>query len=163
MCPAKLRENYVTNVGEILTLARQHHDKFTSRKKGAYKFENDHGEANMYTLFQFDMSDELKNAILRTIPEEYKDVEPEYLCINRYEPGSYLPVHRDTNGRFWRFHLIFLQSDESHFKIYDEEGHGYMVEEKPGAQCVMPINAPHEVTLIKPHERDKYSLVIAWG
>jgi hypothetical protein len=59
--------------------------------------------------------------------------------------------------------LIFLRSDKSHFKYYDEQGIGHVVDEKPGAYLDMPVHLEHEVTEIGADEQPKYSLVLTWG
>jgi hypothetical protein len=85
------------------------------------------------------------------------------MTINRYDPGDYLLRHKDSLGGYWKFKLIFLQSDQPHFKYYDDQGIDHLVEEEPGALMDMPIHLEHEVTEIGPTERPKYSLVLAWG
>jgi len=74
-----------------------------------------------------------------------------------------LKKHRDSAGGYWKFKLIFLRADAPHFKWYDEDGEGYLVDEEPGMHIDMPVNLPHEVTQIGENERPKYSLALSWG
>lgn len=159
-----LEENYITNSDEIVQQAELEKDKFSSRAKGAVnEFTNRYGESNMHTLYYHDMSDTLKNIITKTIPERDLEIPPDVYCINRYDPGSYLVRHKDMVGNYWKFQLIFLQSDKPHLKIYNKKyPEGKLIEEKPGALFHMPLSLEHEVTLIGEDERPKYSLVAAW-
>lgn len=163
MLPVKLRENYMTNVGEVLDLVYKEDSNFVCRKDGEWKFSNIYGESNMHSLFHFKMSEQLKQAIFKTLPKEEMKIPPSSFTINKYLPGAYLPKHRDSAGSYWKFHLIFLTCDQPHLKVYNEQGEGFLVEEKPGALCEMPIDILHEVTEIGKDERPKYSLVLAWG
>lgn len=163
MLPVKLRKNFVTNVDEILHLVNQHDNKFVSRKEGKYKFENKHGDSNMFSLFDTEMNDELKAAIFKTMPKEEMRIPPSSVTINKYLPGSYLPKHRDCAGMYWKFQLVFLTSEKPHLMVYTEDGQGHLVDEEPGALCEMPIDILHEVTEIGKDEAPKYSLVMAWG
>jgi hypothetical protein len=162
MSQVKLVKNYLTNVDEILELVDQHLDKFSSRSPDATnKFVTQYGPTKMKSLFGFNMSEELMSAIFKTIPDNRKFVDS--VTINRYEPGDYLPRHRDSSGGYWKFKLIFLRSDKPHFTWYDDTGTAHLVDEQPGAHLEMPIHIEHEVTRIDDSERPKYSLVLAWG
>lgn len=164
MCPVALRDNYITNVDEILNLIYKEDDSFVSRKSGEeYEFKNIHGESNMHSLFDFKMSTQLKEAIFKTIPKKEMVLPPSSFTVNKYLPGAYLPKHRDSAGSYWKFHLIFLTCDKPHLKVYEEDGTEWLIEEKPGALAVMPIDIMHEVTQIGQDEKPKYSLVMAWG
>lgn len=157
-----LVSNYCTNVEEILRLVEQESHKFSSREPGAaHEFSTQYGDSRMKTLFYFNMSDELKLAIFKTIPDDIKRVSS--FCINKYEPGDYLRRHKDSAGAYWKFKLVFLQSDRPHFKWYDRDNNGHLVREEPGALLEMPIDLEHEVTLIEADETPKYSLVLAWS
>lgn len=164
MCPVKLKENHITNVDEILNLVYKEDTSFVSRKTGEeYEFKNIHGESNMHSLFHFNMSSQLQQAIFKTIPQELMTIPPSSYTINKYLPGAYLPKHRDSAGSYWKFHLIFLTCDKPHLKVFEENGTEWLIEEKPGALAEMPIDILHEVTEIGQHEKPKYSLVMAWG
>ena len=115
----------------------------------------------MKSLFYFNMSDELKSAIFKTLSAEDKTADA--FVINRYDPGDYLQRHKDSLGAYWKFKLIFLRSDKPHFLWYDKEGKGHLVEETSGSYIQFPINVEHEVTKIGQDERPKYSLVLSWG
>ena len=154
--------NYCTNVEEILRLVEQESNKFSSRAPGAqHEFSTQYGDSSMKSLFYYNMSEDLKLAIFKTIPDDIKRVSS--FCVNRYDPGDYLTRHKDSAGAYWKFKLIFLQSDRPHFKWYDNNNNGYLVEEEAGALLDMPIDLEHEVTLVEADERPKYSLVLAWS
>lgn len=159
-----LIENFITNVDEILSLVSKYEDKFSSRAKGErYQVNLKNGPSNFHSIFHFEMPEDLKEAIFRTMPEEVKIMPPNEYCINRYMPGSYMVRHSDICGSFYKFYLIFLQSDKPHFKYYnDENPNGVLVEEKPGSRFNMPIELEHEVTEITEGERPKISLVMSW-
>ena len=164
MSQVNLVKNYITNVDEILALAEKEADNFSLRQPGtAYNFATSYGESNMKSLFHFNMSKELLEAIFKTLPNADKVPRPDSIVINRYDPGDFLPRHKDSIGAYWKFKLIYLQSDKPHFKWFDKENNGHMVEEEPGALLQMPIDLEHEVTEIGKDERPKYSLVLAWG
>jgi hypothetical protein len=160
-----LEENYVTNYSEIIELAEQHYDKFSGRGKGHfYEFGNDkYGSSEMYTLFQENMSSEIKQAIFKTIRPEELTIPPDRVIINRYDPGSFLVRHKDIVGKHWKFQLIFLRTDKPHLKVYSKNyPEGKLIEEKPGALFHMPLTLEHEVTVIEQDEKPKLSLVLAW-
>jgi hypothetical protein len=162
MCKVKQIENYCTNSSKIIELAEQQLSNFSIREPGTkYEFNTQYGNSKLKSLFHFNMSNELQNAIFETIPEDRRLVSS--YTINRYEPGGFLPRHVDSVGGYWKFKLVFLRTDKPHFKWYDDDGMGYLVDELPGALLDMPINLPHEVTKIEENERPKYSLVLAWG
>jgi len=160
-----LEENYITNVEEIVQLAEEHNSKFANRSEGkfhAFKSEK-YGPSKLFTLFDRDMSKDLKNAITKTIKPEELEIPPSYYLLNRYDPGCFLKRHRDMVGGNWKFYLIFLRSDKPHLKIYSEKyPDGKLIDEKPGALFHMPLSMEHEVTEIGLNERPKYSLVMGW-
>lgn len=162
MSQVKLVKGYLTNADEIVSLAEKEMEKFSFRAKNeTYNFSTQYGDSHMKSLFYFNMSEELKEAIFKTLPKE--DRTADAFVINRYDPGDYLQRHRDSVGGYWKFKLIYLRSDKPHFVWYDEEGKPNLVEEEPGAHLEMPINIEHEVTQIGFDERPKYSLVLSWG
>ena len=162
MSQVKLIENYCSNAQEIIELAEKYSDRFSVRSDGdKFQFKTKYGKSNMKSMFHVNMPDDLLDTIWKTIPEKREFVES--VTLNRYDPGDYLPRHKDSIGSYWKFKLIFLQSDKPHFKWYDKEGNGYLIDEKPGAVVDMPIDLEHEVTEIGQDEKPKYSLVLAWG
>lgn len=162
MSQVNLIENYCSNPAEIVELAEKYSDKFSMRSKGdAFQFKTKYGTSNMKSMFHNVMPDDLLDTIWKTIPEDKTFVES--ITLNRYDPGDYLPRHKDSVGSYWKFKLVFLQSDKPHFKWYDKEGNGHLVDEIPGAVVDMPIDLEHEVTQIGQNEKPKYSLVLAWG
>ena len=162
MSQVKLVKDYLKNADEIVTLAEKEMEKFSFRAKNeTYNFSTQYGDSHMKSLFYFNMSEELKEAIFKTLPKE--DRTADAFVINRYDPGDYLQRHRDSVGGYWKFKLIYLRSDKPHFVWYDDEGNANLVEEEPGAHLEMPINIEHEVTQIGYDERPKYSLVLSWG
>lgn len=164
MCPVALKENYITNVDEILELVYKEDSSFVSRRPGQeFEFTNIYGESNMHSLFHFKMSKKLQESIFKTIPKKEMVIPPNSYTINKYLPGAYLPKHRDSAGSYWKFHLIFLTSNKPHLKVYEDNGTEWLIEEKPGALVEMPIDILHEVTEIGQDETPKYSLVMAWG
>jgi hypothetical protein len=162
MSQVNLIENYCKNPNEIVRLAEKHSDKFSMRTDGdAFEFKTKYGTSNMKSMFHTHMPEELLDAVWKTIPEDKTFVES--VTLNRYDPGDSLPRHKDSVGSYWKFKLVFLQSDKPHFKWYDDKGNGHLVDEVPGAVVDMPIDLEHEVTEIEKEERPKYSLVLAWG
>lgn len=162
MYQVNIVKNYLTNADEIIKLAEQQADKFSDRgPDGKHSFSTQYGTSKLKSLFYFDMNEELKDAVFKTIPDDRRFVNS--FTINRYDPGDYLIRHRDSSAGYWKFKLIFLRSDKSHFKFYDDNGDGHLVDEEPGALLDMPVHLEHEVTEIGPDERPKYSLVLAWG
>jgi hypothetical protein len=162
MLQVKLVKEYLKNADEIISLAEKEKDNFSIRAANeTYNFVTEYGSSHMKSLFYFNMSEELKTAIFKTLPE--KDKTASSFVINRYDPGDYLQRHKDSLGSYWKFKLIYLRSDKPHFKWYDDQGNGHLVEEEPGAYLDMPINLEHEVTEIGQDERPKYSLVLSWG
>jgi hypothetical protein len=162
MSQVKLIKGYLKNAEEIVKLAEKEKNKFSFRAKDEkYNFSTEYGDSHMKSLFYFDMSEELKEAIFKTLPE--KDKTADAFVINRYDPGDYLQRHKDSIGGYWKFKLIYLQSDKPHFIWYDNDGKANLVEEEPGAYLEMPIDIEHEVTKIGQNESPKYSLVLSWG
>lgn len=162
MSQVNLVKEYLKNADEIVALAEKEKEKFSFRAKDEeYNFTTQYGDSHMKSLFYFNMSDELKEAIFKTLPEEDKTADA--YVINRYDPGDYLQRHRDSAGGYWKFKLIYLRSDKPHFVWYDENGNANLVDEEPGAYLQMPINIEHEVTEIGKDENPKYSLVLSWG
>jgi hypothetical protein len=162
MYPVKLIKHYLKNANEIIELADNESEKFSIRSSGhQYNFVTQYGDSSLKSLFVFNMSEELKSAVRKTLSDEDKTAEG--ITINRYDPGDFLLKHRDSQGQFWKFKLIFLRSDQPHFLWYDENGNSHLVDEEPGSYLEMPIHLEHEVTIIGPAERPKYSLVLTWG
>jgi hypothetical protein len=162
MYQVNLIKEYLKNPEEIVSLAEKEMENFSLREADqTYNFSNQYGDSKMKSLFYFNMSEELKATIFKTLPE--KDRTADAYVINRYDPGDFLQRHRDSAGGYWKFKLIYLQSDKTHFVWYDNEGIANLVEEEPGALLEMPINIEHEVTKIGHDERPKYSLVLSWG
>jgi hypothetical protein len=162
MSQVNLIKDYLKNADEIVSLAEKEKDRFSFRAKNeTYNFSTEYGNSHMKSLFYINMSEELKEAIFKTLPKEDKTANA--YVINRYDPGDYLQRHKDSLGGYWKFKLIYLQSDKPHFVWYDDEGNANLVEEQPGAYLQMPINFEHEVTQIGLDERPKYSLVLSWG
>lgn len=162
MSQVKIIENYLTNADEIISLAEKEMDKFSFRAPNEkYNFSTSYGSSHMKSLFYFNMSNELKAAVFKTLSAEDKTADA--FVINRYDPGDYLQRHKDSLGAYWKFKLIFLRSDKPHFLWYDKEGNGHLVDETPGSHLQFPINVEHEVTKIGQDERPKYSLVLSWG
>lgn len=160
-----LEENYITNPEEIVSLAEQESHNFSNRGEGNFhEFKNEkYGPSKMFTLFDTNMSEKLRNAITKTVRPEELEIPPDSIIINRYDPGSFLVRHKDIVGRHWKFQLIFLRCDKPHLKIYNEKyTEGKLIEEKPGALFHMPLTLEHEVTMIEENERPKFSLVMGW-
>lgn len=157
----ELITGYLTNPEEIVELCDRHRSKFTLRAEGEkYNFSTPYGNSNMKSMFYYDMPEELRAAIFKTLPKQ--DLTADSYVINRYDPGDFLPRHKDSQGAYWKFKLIFLQSDAPHFAYYVND-QMHLVNEVPGALLKFPIDMDHEVTKIDDWERPKYSLVLAWG
>lgn len=162
MCQVKIHNNYITNVDEIISLIEEESDKFSIREPGTqYNFTTQYGNSKLKSLFIFNMSDKLKNKILNSLPEEDRDADG--ITVNKYDPGDYLKRHKDSQGCYWKFKLIFLRSDAPHFLWYDANGNPNLVNESPGDYLEMPIHVEHEVTQIEYNEKPKYSIVLSWG
>ncbi len=158
----KIIENFLTNSEEIIELAEKEREKFSVRKKGTQdNFETSYGSSSLKSLFYYNASKELQETVWKTLPYS-KDERGEFV-VNRYDPGDYLLRHKDSQGLYWKFQLIFLRSDNNHFIWYDENNFENLIEEKPGMLLDMPLHIEHEVTKIKDNERPKYSLVLYWG
>jgi hypothetical protein len=155
-------EDYCKNVDAIIDMVEKHSDKFHERKPGEeFNFATAYGDSHMKSMFRWNMPEELKELVYNSIPSDDKSCDG--FVINKYVPGDFLKRHRDSAGGYWKFKLIFLRSDRPHFKWYDKNNEGHLVNEKPGMLITMPINLEHEVTLIEEDERPKYSLVLSWG
>ena len=162
MSPVKLHTNYISHTDELISLIEKEADQFSIREPGMpYNFTSKYGDSKLKSLFIFNMSDKLKQSILDLLSDEDKTADG--ITINRYDPGDYLNRHRDSQGGYWKFKLIFLRSDAPHFVWYDAEGTAHIVDESPGAYLEMPVHIEHEITQIKDNEKPKYSLVLSWG
>lgn len=162
MYQVNLIKNYLKNPNEIIELAEQERDKFSLRAPGqTFNFVTPYGESSVKSLFVHNMSDNLKSTILKTLSDD--DRTADELTINRYDPGDYLARHKDSLGKFWKFKLIFLRCDKNHFVWYNNSGDACLIDEHPGSYIEMPIHIEHEVTVIGPDERSKFSLVLSWG
>jgi hypothetical protein len=158
----KTVDGFLSNAEHIVKLAEDEDDRFTIRKQGTtHNFETQYGSGCFKSLIDFNASRQLQNAVWEGLP--YSKYQRGNFVINRYDPGDFLPRHRDSQGIYWKFQLIFLRSDSNHFIWYDEENNENVVEEKSGMLIDMPLNIDHEVTKIKENERPKYSLVLYWG
>jgi hypothetical protein len=153
--------NYLKNSEEIIKLAEDRKNLFSIRTPDQpYNFVTRYGSSSLKSLFSYKMDDEIKAAILKTLPKQDHSAD---ITINRYDPGDFLKRHRDSQGAYWKFKLIFLRSDEDHFVWYDENNEPNLVKEEPGMYLEMPIHLEHEVTTIGEKENPKYSLVLSWG
>jgi hypothetical protein len=162
MYQVKLYENYISNVDNILRLVEKENDRFFVRSENEkYNFHTQYGDSKLKSHFLWNMTEDLKEEILNGLNNEDKTAHG--ITINRYDPGDFLLRHRDSQGSYYKFKLIFLRSDKPHFKWYDESGIGHLIDEKPGSYLEMPIHLEHEVTKIEQDERPKYSLVLSWG
>ena len=153
-------ENYMTNVDEVMALVKKY-DHLFSRRDNGNAFSTQYGTASLKQIHQYNIPTELTEAIFKTIPMEWND-RLNY-CINKYEPGDFIPRHKDSNGGYWMFRLIFLSSDKPHFRYWDDADKSYLVEEIPGGMFAMGLGTPHEVTKIGEDENPKYSLCIMQG
>ena len=153
-------ENYMTNVNEVMDLVHKYEHLFKKRD-GAKSFYTKYGVASLTQIHQYDMPEELREAIFKTIPIKWTD-RLNY-CVNKYESGDQIPRHKDSDGAYWMFKLIFLQSDKSHFKYWDEHDNEHLVDEKPGSLFNMRLGTPHAVTEIASDESPKYSICIMQG
>ena len=156
-------ENYMTNVDEVMTLVRKYDHLIKVRDKDSLsgEFATHYGTAELKQLHQYDMPEDLTDAIFKTIPVQW--TERLLYCVNKYEPGMHIPRHRDSQGKYWFFKCIFLQSDKPHFKYWDDEDNEHLVHEIPGATFEMRLSTPHSVTEIGADERPKYSVCIMQG
>ena len=153
-------ENYMTNVDEVMDLIQKYEHLFKVRD-GAKTFYTSYGNASLKQIHYYDMPQELTEAIFKTIP--IKRTSRLNYCINKYEAGDYIPKHKDSDGSYWLFKLIFLQAGRPHFKYWDEQGNEHLVNEKAGALFNMRLGTPHAVTKIALDESPKYSICIMQG
>jgi hypothetical protein len=153
-------DDYIAGPSRIVDLAVSASDRFSQRVPGEVAaFETQYGQSNFKSLFQNLMPMELLAEIRSQLPKS--DLSADEILLNRYDPGDFLVRHTDAIGGFWRFKLIFLQSNASHFVYYDgNEPH--LVEEIPGRMIQIPLSLEHAVTMIEDWEQPKYSMVLVW-
>ena len=159
----EVKENFITNVDEIMELVKEHEmkDKFTNRGIGGKeKHATKYGESHFKSLFMTEMNDALVETIWKTIPDERKWCSQ--VVVNRYDPGDWLIKHQDSAGGYWKFKLVFLTEGKPHFKYWDQDDKEHLVQERKGAMFDMPIDTWHEVTKIEKDEEPKYSLCLIW-
>jgi len=159
----EVKENFITNVDEIMELVKQHEeqDRFTNRGVGGTdKHETVYGQSQFSSLYEKDMNSELIETVWKTILHERKWCSQ--IVINKYQPGDWLIRHQDSAGGYWKFKLVYLTQGEPHFKYWNRDGNEHLVQEKKGAMFDMPIDTWHEVTEIKANEDPKYSLCLIW-
>ena len=99
-------ENYMTNVDEVMDLIHKYEHLFKVRD-GAKIFYTSYGNASLKQIHYYDMPQELTEAIFKTIP--IKCTDRLNYCVNKYEPGDQIPKHKDSDGLYWMFKLIFLK------------------------------------------------------
>ena len=153
-------ENYMTNVDEVMALIHKYEHLFTVRD-GSKTFSTKYGDASLKQIHQYDMPQDLTDAIFKTIPIKWSN-RLNY-CVNKYESGDHIPKHKDSDGAYWLFKLIFLQSDKPRFTYWDKDGNEHLVDEKSGALFNMELGTPHAVTKIGENEAPKYSICIMQG
>ena len=153
-------ENYMTNVDEVMLLIEKYNHLFKARE-GSKTFYTNYGDSSLSQLHYYDMPQDLTEAIFKTIPVKWT-TRLNY-CVNKYMPGDHIPRHKDSDGSYWMFKLIFLRSDKPHFKYWDEKGVEHLVKEKPGSLFNMKLGTPHAVTKIGADESPKYSICIMQG
>ena len=159
----EVKENFITNVDEIMIEVKKHEDQglFTNRGVGGKeKHGTKYGESHFSSLFQTEMNNELVETIWKTIPQERKWCSQ--VVVNKYKSGDWLVKHQDSAGGYWKFKLVFLTQGQPHFKYWDKDNAEYLVQEKKGAMFDMPIDTWHEVTKIEEGEDPKYSLCLIW-
>ena len=106
-------ENYMTNVDEVMLLIEKYDHLFKARE-GSKTFYTNYGDSSLSQLHYYDMPQDLTEAIFKTIPVKWT-TRLNY-CVNKYMPGDHIPRHKDSDGSYWMFKLIFLRSDKPHFK-----------------------------------------------
>ena len=156
-------ENYITNSDEILSYVKQNDHLFTRRVKGhqrAHSAKIDGPTSQFSSIFYDDMPQEFCDMCLKTIPHDRKWLSQ--IVINKYKPGDFLVKHRDSQGGYYRFKLIWLTEGPPHFCWYDQDDQPHLVQEKAGAMFDMDIGLAHEVTQIAPNEPIKYSMCLIW-
>ena len=159
----EVKENFITNVDEIMIEVKKHEDQglFTNRGVGGKeKHGTKYGESHFSSLFQTEMNNELVETIWKTIPQERKWCSQ--VVVNKYKSGDWLVKHQDSAGGYWKFKLVFLTQGQPHFKYWDKDDAEHLVQEKKGAMFDMPIDTWHEVTKIERDEEPKYSLCLIW-
>ena len=156
-----LTENYLTNVDEVLTLAKKYDHLFRLKGKDGEPFATEYGDASLKQFQYYNMPQDMVDAIFKTIPDRYTDRLT--FCINKYEAGDHIPRHKDSMGLYWKFKCIFLTNGNPHFKYWDEDDNEHLVQEKAGALFNMKLGTPHAVTEIQEGEESKYSLCIMQG
>jgi len=159
----EVKENFITNVDEIMNLVKEHEQKglFTNRGIGGTdKHATAYGESHFSSLYEKDMEKDLVETVWKTIPEERKWCSQ--IVVNKYKPGDWLVRHQDSSGGYWKFKLVYLTQGKPHFKYWDKDDKEHLVQEKKGAMFDMPIDTWHEVTKIEEGEEPKYSLCLIW-
>lgn len=156
-------ENYITNSDEILSYVKSNDHLFTRRIKGhlrAHSSSIDGPTSQFSSIFYDDMPQEFCDMCLKTIPHDRKWLSQ--IVINKYEPGDFLVKHRDSQGGYYKFKLIWLTEGPPHFCWYDQDDNPHLVQEKAGAMFDMDIGLAHEVTQIAENEPIKYSMCLIW-
>jgi hypothetical protein len=159
----EVKENFITNVDEIMELVKQHEEQgcFTNRGIGGTdKHETVYGQSQFSSLYEKDMNSKLVETVWKTIPQERKWCSQ--IVINKYQPGDWLIRHQDSAGGYWKFKLVYLTQGKPHFKYWDKDDNEHLVQEKKGAVFEMPIDTWHEVTEMQQGEETKYSLCLIW-
>lgn len=156
-------ENYITNPNEILKYVQDNDHLFTRRQKGnarAHSSRIDGPTSQFSSIFYEDMPEDLKEMCLKTISHDRKWLSQ--IVINKYEPGDFLVKHKDSQGGYYKFKLIWLTEGPPHFCWYDADDQPHLVQEKAGAMFDMDIGLSHEVTEIGADEPIKYSMCLIW-
>jgi hypothetical protein len=158
-------KNFLENSEEIIQLLQEEDKNFLDRGPESKRaIASKYGSSSLNTLpQQFASTKKLTDAIYKTVKHKY-DILPDEWMINKYVPGDFLVRHYDDVGRSWKIDLIILRSDKPHFKCYPAgNDEGVMFDESPGTRICFPINTEHEVTVVGPDERPRYTLVFLWN
>ena len=158
-------KNFIENPDEIINILESENQDYLVRKEGSKReIKSKYGSSSLSTLPEYlAKSNKLTEAIYKTTKHKF-DILPDEWMINRYVPGDFLVRHFDDVGRSWKIDLVILRSDKPHFICFPtDRPEGIMFDETPGERISFPINTEHEVTIIEPEERVRYTLVFLWN
>lgn len=151
-------ENYLRNADKIVELAKAHDTKFKFREADTgHEGLIPNLQSRFFTLYDDDMSDELKLEIFRDsdFPEDVKNYHS-FIQIQKYEPGNYIVYHQDTYN-IVKLYLIILTTSETDGLCCVDDGILKKIFDKAGNYINFPYDAPHGV---EPVKNLRYSLVI---
>lgn len=152
--------NFIRNVDEIMSHVKKHDSLFRPRE-GDDKHESliPNVCSKFKTLKDCSMSKELIESIFKD-----SDFDPDlrdfynFIQIQKYEPGDYIAVHRDSYS-IRKLHLVTLTSSDVDGLVCEDSNHELVkIFDLAGQYIDFPYDAAHYVSPVK---NLRYSLVVA--